>query len=188
MGSEMCIRDRCIAHVVTIRLLRRFRHSFSSARTWIDTTQHVVSNAPWHMHTSYNRKGRKRGKPSREQSAKDLENTSFIRTAQQHHEDTLSQHPDISTSRDSRKTRRCNPLMAPGNQTPASWSSIRIEVNKRKFAPPQLCQLRCAALARPGAPPPRARAPPSPAGCRTCLLYTSPSPRDLSTSRMPSSA
>ena len=24
--------------------------------------------------------------------------------------------------------------------------------------------------------------------CRTCLLYTSPSPRDLSTSRMPSSA
>ena len=25
-------------------------------------------------------------------------------------------------------------------------------------------------------------------GCTTCLLYTSPSPRDLSTSRMPSSA
>ena len=25
-------------------------------------------------------------------------------------------------------------------------------------------------------------------GCETCLLYTSPSPRDLSTSRMPSSA
>ena len=25
-------------------------------------------------------------------------------------------------------------------------------------------------------------------GCVTCLLYTSPSPRDLSTSRMPSSA
>ena len=24
--------------------------------------------------------------------------------------------------------------------------------------------------------------------CKTCLLYTSPSPRDLSTSRMPSSA
>ena len=26
------------------------------------------------------------------------------------------------------------------------------------------------------------------AGCGPCLLYTSPSPRDLSTSRMPSSA
>ena len=28
----------------------------------------------------------------------------------------------------------------------------------------------------------------SAAGCMNCLLYTSPSPRDLSTSRMPSSA
>ena len=27
-----------------------------------------------------------------------------------------------------------------------------------------------------------------PAAAKTCLLYTSPSPRDLSTSRMPSSA
>ena len=35
-------------------------------------------------------------------------------------------------------------------------------------------------------PTPRARLAPRPAS--TCLLYTSPSPRDLSTSRMPSSA
>ena len=39
-------------------------------------------------------------------------------------------------------------------------------------------------------PPPPDPAPPkgSPAGVNSCLLYTSPSPRDLSTSRMPSSA
>ena len=34
----------------------------------------------------------------------------------------------------------------------------------------------------------RQRAPVSDRECISCLLYTSPSPRDLSTSRMPSSA
>jgi len=42
-----------------------------------------------------------------------------------------------------------------------------------------------AARLRPAAP---AAAPPAPTAAKSCLLYTSPSPRDLSTSRMPSSA
>ena len=41
-----------------------------------------------------------------------------------------------------------------------------------------------AAVAHVGIAPPRG----VPRDCRPCLLYTSPSPRDLSTSRMPSSA
>ena len=41
---------------------------------------------------------------------------------------------------------------------------------------------------RESATPPAAPGAPAQSATNTCLLYTSPSPRDLSTSRMPSSA
>ena len=64
------------------------------------------------------------------------------------------------------------------------WSPVQIVWHLSKVQHWAHSQLTAGAAALPA----MSTVPPGPAPASICLLYTSPSPRDLSTSRMPSSA